>query len=168
MSVRLNPFTLASSMFTVAAIVLAMSALAYGENITGKVLDPQGSAVVDAQIRLFDRNGGDMRSTMSSKDGAYAFQGIPAGTYLMEADASTGTLRGSQEVTVRGDEKLDLKLTTSGAKADVLVTASGTSLSGDEVSKALDGVDSEDIDLRDELSISESIRNVPGLRCLLY
>jgi len=151
-------------MFTVAAIVLAMSTFAYGENITGKVLDPQGSAVVDAQVRLFDRYGGDMRSTMSSKDGVYGFQGIPSGTYLVEADASTGTLRGSQEVTVRGDEKMDLKLTISAAKTDVLVTASGTSLSGDEVSKALDVVNSEDIDLRDELSISESIRNVPGLR----
>ena len=105
-----------------------------------------------------------MRSTTSSKEGAYGFQGIPAGTYLVEADGSTGTLRGSQEVTVRGDEKLDLKLAISGTKTEVLVTASGTSLSGDENAKALDVVDSEDIDLRDELSISEALRNVPGLR----
>jgi iron complex outermembrane receptor protein len=151
-------------MFTVVATLLVMSALAYGENITGKVLDPQGNAVADAQIRLFDRNGGDMRSTMSSKDGAYGFQAIPAGTYLVEADGSTGTLRGSQEVNVRGDEKLDLKLAISGAGTDVLVTASGTSLSGDEVSKALDVVDSDDIALRDVLSISEALRTVPGLR----
>jgi len=163
MFVRLNSLKVVSSMLAVAASVL-MSTIAYGENIAGKVLDPQGSAVADAQIRLFDRNGGDMRSTMSSKDGAYGFQGIPAGTYLVEADTSTGTLRGSQEVTVRGDEELDLKLAISGAKTDVLVTASGTSLSGDEVSKALDVVDSDDISLRDELSISEAIRNVPGLR----
>jgi iron complex outermembrane receptor protein len=164
MFVRLNPFTAVSSMFAVIATVLAMSVFAYGENITGKVLDPQGSAVADAQIRLFDRNGGDMRSTMSAKDGAYGFQGIPAGTYLVEADGSTGTLRGSQEVTVRGDEKLDLKLAISGIKTDVLVTASGTSLSSDENAKALDVVDSDDIDLRNELSISEALRTVPGLR----
>jgi iron complex outermembrane receptor protein len=101
---------------------------------------------------------------MSSKEGLYSFQGIPSGTYLIEADASTGTLRGSQEVTVHGDEKLDLQLAISGTKTDVLVTASGTSLNGDEIAKALDVVDSEDISLRNELSISEAVRNVPGLR----
>src|SRR5882672_495495 len=154
----------ACSLFALVLTLVAMSALGYAENITGKVLDPQGSAVADAQIRLFDRNGGDMRSTTSSKEGVYGFQGIPAGTYLIDADGSTGTLRGSQEVTVRGDEKMDLKLTISGSKTDVLVTASGTSLRGDEIAKALDVVDSEDIDLRNEISISEALRTVPGLR----
>jgi iron complex outermembrane receptor protein len=145
------------------ATLIAMSVVAFGENISGRILDPEGNSVADAQVRLFDRNGGDMRSTVSSKEGIYGFQSIPAGTYLIEAD-SFGTLRGSQEVSVKGDEKLDLKLEISGTRTDVLVTASGTSLSGDEVSKALDVVDSDDIDLRDEFSISEAVRNIPGLR----
>jgi len=152
------------SLFAVIPTVVAIAAFGYAENITGKVLDPQGTAVADAQLRLFDRNGGDMRSTTSSKEGIYGFQGIPEGTYLIEADGSTGTLRGSQEVTVRGDEKMDVKLAISGTKTDVLVIASGTSLHGDEIAKALDVVDSQDIDLRSELSISEALRTVPGLR----
>jgi len=155
---------LACSLVAAISIVVAMSAFGYAENITGRVLDPQGSAVADAQIRLFDRHGGDMRSMTSSKEGVYGFQGIPPGTYLLEADGSTGTLRASQEVTVRGNETLDLKLEISGTRTDVLVSASGTSLRGDEIGKALDVVESDDIDLRTELSISESLRNVPGLR----
>ncbi|HET9130962.1 MAG TPA: TonB-dependent receptor plug domain-containing protein, partial [Terriglobia bacterium] len=162
--VNLNSIVFMISIIAVAAMFLAMPAFAYAENITGRVLDPQGSVVANAHVRLFDRNGGDLRSTVSSKDGTYGFQGIPAGTYLLEADGSTGTLRGSQEVAVHGDEKLDLKLAISGARTDVLVTASGTSLAGDEISKALDVVDSDDIALRDELSISEAVRSVPGLR----
>ncbi len=104
MFARLVHFRSKWPLVAVMSAVLAMPLIGHAENITGKVLDPQGSAVPDAQIRLFDRNGGDMRSTTSSKDGAYSFQGIPAGSYLVEADASTGTLRGSQEVTVRSDE----------------------------------------------------------------
>jgi vitamin B12 transporter len=159
-----NRFTFSFSLAAVLSTVLAMSAFAYAENITGKVLDPQGGVVAEAQIRLFDRNGGDMRSTTTSKEGTYAFQGVATGTYLLEAEGSTGTLRGSQEVTVRGDETVDLRLAISGAKTEVLVTASGTSQNGDEIAKALDVVDSEDISLRNELSISEALRNVPGLR----
>src|SRR5882672_785018 len=45
----------ACSLFALVLTLVAMSALGYAENITGKVLDPQGSAVADAQIRLFDR-----------------------------------------------------------------------------------------------------------------
>src|SRR3954471_3166319 len=97
MLVRLLSLRVVRWKFAVAATVFMVSTTAYGQNIAGKVLDPQGRAVADAQIHLFDRNGGDMRSTMSANDGAYSFQGIPAGTYLVEADAS-GTLRGSQEV----------------------------------------------------------------------
>jgi len=160
-SVKLK-FVLVSIIAVVAVGALATAGLA--ENISGKVLDPQGSAITDAQVRLFDRNGGEMRSTISSKEGAYTFQDIPAGTYLLEADGPSGTLRGSEEVVVKGDETKDLKLAISGTRTDVLVTASGTPLTLDEISKSLDVVDSEDIDLRNELSVSELIRNVPGLR----
>jgi vitamin B12 transporter len=144
--------------------ILVIPVFAHAESVTGKILDPQGNAVGDAIIRLFVLNSGEMRSTASSKDGSYGFQGIPAGDYLLEAEGPTGTLRGSHDVAVSGDEKTDLKLAISGTKTDVLVTASGTPLSADGISKSIDVVDSEEISLRSEFSISEAIRNLPGLR----
>ena len=147
-----------------AATILGMSIFCSAENITGKVLDPQGSSIADAQVRLFDRNGGEVRSTISSKEGVYSFQDIPAGTYLIEADGPSGTLRGSEEISVKNDETKDLKLAISGTKTDVLVIASGTPLTQDEIAKSLDVVDADEIGLRNELSISEALRTVPGLR----
>ncbi|HLQ77216.1 MAG TPA: TonB-dependent receptor, partial [Terriglobia bacterium] len=156
--------------FRIASLVVALSALlslpgyVHAENLTGRILDPQGKSVPDAQVRLFDRNSGELRATRSSRDGDFAFQGIPTGIYLVEADGASGTLAASYEVNVNGDQKMDLKLGINGTKTDVLVTASGTPLNVDEISKAVDVIDSEEIALRDEFSISETLRSVPGLR----
>lgn len=141
-----------------------MPAFVHAESLTGQVVDLQGSAVADAKIRLFDRTGGEPRSTTSSKEGSYSFQGIPRGTYLLEAEGATGTLRVSREVVVKGDEKVKLQMAISSTNTEVLVTASGTPLNVDENAKALDVVDADEISLRDELSISEAIRSLPGVR----
>ncbi len=49
-------------------------------------------------------------------------------------------------------------------RSTVVVTASDTPQSVDEVSKAISVVDRQDIDDRDESQIAESLRTVPGLR----
>jgi vitamin B12 transporter len=143
---------------------LMSPAFAWSDDLTGKVLDPQGNVVSDAQLRLFDRKSGELRKTTSSPEGAFSFQGISSGEYLLEADASGAALTGSRVVDVRGNQSVDLQLRISGVNTEVLVTASGTPLAIEEVAKALDVVDSKAIDQRVELSITEAIRNIPGLR----
>ena len=49
-------------------------------------------------------------------------------------------------------------------RSTVVVTASDTPQSVDEVSKAVSVVEKQDIEDRDESMIAESLRNVPGLR----
>ena len=134
------------------------------ESLRGRVLDPQGAAVADAKLRLFDRNNGERRATQSLSDGAYSFVKIPDGDYLLEAEAADAALKASEPVTVRGDSAQDLTLAVTGGAVEVVVTASSTPLELREVSKALDVIDSEQIALRDEFALSEAIRNVPGVR----
>jgi len=38
------------------------------EDLTGKILDPDGRAVANASLRLYERNSGDLRTTKSSSD----------------------------------------------------------------------------------------------------
>lgn len=149
--------------FTVLAM-LAASAAAYADSLTGKVVDPQGLIVANATIALFDRNSGEQRNTVSAKDGTYTFSDIPAGAYLLEADASGSALVVSQDVDVRGAQTLDVSLKVAGARTGVVVTASGTSQSLTEVAKAVDIVDAEQINLRDVFQITEAIRVVPGVQ----
>lgn len=150
--------------FIMIAIVSLLPASLCAETLTGQVLDPQGKSVPAAQLRLFDRNSGELRSTRSNSDGSFSFPGLPAGSYLLEADGSSGTLSASSEVVLSGDQKLDLKLAIAGTRTDVRVTANSTPLNVDEIAKAVDVVDSEEIALRDSISISDALRTVPGLR----
>jgi iron complex outermembrane receptor protein len=144
--------------------MLMSSGTAFADSLTGKVVDPQGLAVANATIVLFDRNSGEQRNTMSGEDGVYGFGDIPAGAYLLEADASGSALVVSQEVVVKGAQRLDVTLRVAGARSGVVVTASGTSQSITEVAKAVDMVDAEQMNLRDAFQITEAIRIVPGVQ----
>ena len=157
--------------FRTAFIVLVLMLVAFrfpltlsAETLTGQVLDPQNKTIAGAEVRLFDRNGGEMRTTKSADDGTYSFKGLPIGNFLLEAGNSSGTLSGSSEVLVAGDKKLDLKLEISSIKSEVLVIASNTPQRTDEIAKAVDAIDSDEIVLRDENSVPDAIRSFPGIR----
>ena len=59
---------------------------------------------------------------------------------------------------------LDIRLELAGVRSTVVITASDTPQSVDEVSKAVSVVDQQEIDERDQSAISEALRTVPGLR----
>ncbi len=151
-------------LFVLAFIVLVLPTTAVADNLTGRVLDPQGKIVPGAQVRLFDRKTGQLRTTATSSEGAYSFSGIPSGDYLLDGDASSAALSASKEVSVRGDQTADIELKISTVNVEVLVTAAGTAQSVEEIAKAIDVVDSEEIAQRDELSITEAVRTLPGIR----
>jgi vitamin B12 transporter len=146
----------------VAALLCTSPAVA--EDLTGKVLDPDGAAVPNSSLRLFDRNTGELRTTRTSSDGSYSFQGIPAGDYLLEGDAANAALNGSKQVTVRGNQSENLSLKVSGRSTEILVTASSVPLSVEQIGKAIDVVDAEEIGLRNEFSLGEALRVLPGIR----
>ncbi len=145
-------------------ILVGLPTVARADGLTGKVVDAQGLPVANARITLFDRNGGERRTTVSGKDGAYSFAGIPAGGYVIEADASNSALVVSQDVSVRGEQSLDLTLRVAGSRTGVVVTASGTSQAITEVAKAVDIVDAEQMSRRDVFQITEAIRLLPGVQ----
>ena len=148
----------ASALFGLPAGVLA-------DDLSGRVIDPQGSVVPRAELLLYERTGGgQLRESASGADGQYLFSDIPSGEYVLEGRASGGSLSGSAVVAVSGDRILDLELAISGITAEVVVTASTTPLAVQEVAKAIDVVDAEEIALRNELSVTEAIRTLPGIR----
>jgi len=134
------------------------------ESLKGKILDPAGETVPGASVHLFDRKTGEKRSTTASRDGSYSFPGIPSGDYLIESDASNGALSGSTPVSVTNDQTQDLKLAIMGSSTQVLVTASAVPLSIQEVAKAVDAIDADELDRRNEFSLAEAVRTVPGIR----
>src|SRR5690349_5007541 len=148
------------------AFVTAAHAQTVDTEISGHVKDPQGANLPGATVRLFGRDRTLSLVTATDSSGAYSFKHLAAGEYLIEAEASGFALAEAKSVAVtRGQTTtLDIALQLSGLRSSVVVTASDTPQTVDEVSKALTVVDNQEIDERDEMAIPESLRVVPGLR----
>jgi iron complex outermembrane receptor protein len=134
--------------------------------IAGQVKDPQGASLPGAIVTLFARERTFSLSTTTDSTGTYHFEKLAPGEYLVEAAAEGFASASAQQVVVeRGHAAtLDISLELSGVRSTVVVTASDTPQSVDEVSKAVTVVDRREIDERDESTIAESLRTVPGLR----
>src|SRR6266849_6300752 len=155
------------------AFVLAQSAVALAQatgnsntTITGHVKDPKGASLPGASVTLYARERSFHLSTTTDSTGAYRFEKLAPGEYLVEAEAEGFASASAQRVTVKRGQAatLDIPLELAGVRSTVVVTASDTPQSVDEVSKAVTVVDRQDIDERDESAIAESLRSVPGLR----
>jgi iron complex outermembrane receptor protein len=135
-------------------------------NITGQVKDPQGASVPGANVSLYNRERTFSLSTTTDSSGSYHFEKLGPGEYLIEAKAQGLASATAQQVIIeRGKTTtLDIPLELSSLRSTVVVTASDTPQSADEVSKAVSVVDRQEIDERDESAIAESLRTVPGLR----
>lgn len=144
-------------------VLLSVSPLS-AEDLTGKVLDPDGKAVPNASLRLYERKSGELRATKTTSDGTYSFRGVPAGDYLLEGDASDSALNGSRQISLEGSQTENLDLKVSSRSTEISVTANSIPLSVQETGKAIDVIDAAEIALRNEFSISESLRTLPGIR----
>ncbi|MCI0485579.1 MAG: TonB-dependent receptor [Blastocatellia bacterium] len=133
-------------------------------SLGGRVLDESGAAVSGAMVRLSSREG-LQRSAITAGDGAYAFDELKSGEYLLEVEARNFR-RKVEAVRLDSDQgrAFDVTLTVAGVDEYLVVTASGTAQSVDETSKSISVVKRDEIERRDEYSLTESLRPVPGLR----
>ena len=131
----------------------------------GVVLDPQRAAIPGARVTLTSRDNGYRQASTTSAQGEYAFHNLPPGSYFLEAQAQGFGAPQTQAVTFTGgDRRVDLVLAVAAVRTEVVVTASGTAQTADEVSKALTVVDAETVNTRDEWALSDALRDVPGIR----
>jgi iron complex outermembrane receptor protein len=138
-----------------------------GASIAGRVTDPRGAALAGATVTLYARGRTQLRlSTATDSAGAYRFERLAPGEYIVEAEAS-GFARGAAlPVNVgRGEQAaLDIRLAVAGVSTEVVVIAADAPQTVDEVSKAVTVVSRREIEERDEPTVAEALRTVPGLR----
>lgn len=156
--------------FRVALILFALcfSAKAFAQSngqITGSVIDENGAKVSGAQVILNSSTG--IRLNTSTDDGGnYTFRNLPSGTYFVEVKAEGFSVFTSEEIEFnRGESKdVPVELKLASINASVVVTATGTVQRADEVSKVVSTLDSQEIEAKHELSLTEALRGVPGVR----
>ncbi len=136
------------------------------ESISGHVKDPSGANLPGATVTLYGRDRSFNLVTVTDTSGAYSFEKLASAEYLIEAEATGFAPAPAKSVAVeRGHPTtFDISLELSGVRSTVVITASDTPQTVDEVSKALTVVDSQEIDERGESAVTESLRVVPGLR----
>lgn len=143
------------------AILRAQSAMP----LRGVVIDPQGRPIAEAQMSLF-RSASSTRigQVQSTADGRFEFAQVGAGRYLMQASAE-----GFRQTTLPlaleagSNDTMTVQLQLAGVQQTVVVTAEAAAQSIDEIAKAVSVIGRGEIDARDEYSLSETLRNVPGL-----
>jgi iron complex outermembrane receptor protein len=134
-------------------------------SISGRIADPEGQPVSQADVRLYRQDGGWQIATSSASDGRFEFLRVPAGRYWLEARTGGLETHTPLPVAVEGASvQLDVKLALTRVATRVQVTAAALPQSTSDAGKSLDVLDTPELDRRAEFSLTEALRVLPGLR----
>jgi iron complex outermembrane receptor protein len=143
----------------------ALPAAAQPVVLSGRVTDPQGGAVVGAELRLLREDGASARRTVSGGAGEYRFDDVPAGTYVLQVERAGFRRRADVVTLVNGSSAFfAVELSIAGVDESVEVTGSGVPRTASETSKALTVIDAAEIRDRNEASFAEIVRYTPGVQ----
>lgn len=156
-----------SACLLVFVCLTSMSAQTTTTFVTGRITDARGAGLPGANVTLYPRERPSERlETVTDEDGQYLFERVAPGTYLIEAKG-TGFARSAAlplRVGSGANPPLDISLELAGIREEVVVTASGSAQTVDEVSKAITVIDQRELDERDEYAIAPALQTVPALR----
>jgi len=146
------------------ASALAVAIAGEAPSVSGSVKDPQGRPVVSAAVSLFSRTSSATLATTSDTQGAYRFEGVAAGEYLLRAEAPGFAVFLADHLRVEAAFVRDIALTVAGVREEVVVTAAGTSQAADEVSKSVTVVDRAEAVARDVSALTDAVELAPAVR----
>jgi iron complex outermembrane receptor protein len=165
-TVRSDPMSVSSfCVLLLALLTVPETSMAQAARLTGRVLDVQGAAVPGATIRVTRATGGLIQVVVSAADGRYDVPGLVPGSVLVQVDRE-GFRRLVLPLTISVDSPTtaDLRLELSGVDEVIVVTAAGAPQALRETSKAVTVVDGDDIHARQEATIADIVRFVPGVQ----
>jgi outer membrane receptor protein involved in Fe transport len=113
--------------FAFAPLAVAQSQAATG-NIEGRVVDPNGAAVVGTTVTATNQDTGFTKTATTDDEGNYRLILLPPGSYRVTTIASQGFAAGTYEnvtVTVGGQSPLDIQLGLTGTNIVIDVAADG-------------------------------------------
>ena len=149
-------------------VILMSSITASAQNAAdmhGRVTDQRSASVAGAEVSLQSRSGAQFVA-LTNDNGEYRFKGLAAGDYVVEVRAKGFAIFTSKPLHVARGQALtnDVELLVEAVNGSVVITATGTAQSADEISKAISVLNDETIEQRRELTVSESLRGLPGVR----
>src|SRR5262245_50193918 len=157
-----------SKNFLLMIVVLLSSTVALAQiatDIHGRVTDQRKASVAGAEVSLRSRSGAQVVA-LTDDNGEYRFKGLPAGEYVVEVQAKGFAVFTSRALHLERGQALanDVELLVEAVNGSVVITATGTAQSADEISKAISVLNDQTIEEKREWTLSESVRGLPGVR----
>jgi hypothetical protein len=120
---------LATLLLLVLAAPVARAQSMFG-NLTGTVIDPAGAVVVGADVTAKLTASGEVRKTVTNRDGFFAFTGLPAAAFDITVTAKTFERYHATNISLSGGESRTMTITLKVGSANdtVEVSASVTDL----------------------------------------
>jgi outer membrane receptor protein involved in Fe transport len=126
-----------------------------------RVLDPTGNPVAGAQVRTSTRDSRIRSSGTTGRDRTLRLDAMRT-DHVVDISAA-GFAAVTRTISVDDSHTtMDIRLPIAGLTEHVIVTASGDQQVALEVSKAVGVVDGAEIDARQEFSVADAVRTVPG------
>ena len=140
-------------------------ALAQAPALTGRVTDAQGAVIVGAEVRAHREDGAAAQRTTTDFSGSFRFDALAAGSFVIEIEAP-GFRQQVQLLTLAGDRPgtLDVQLDVAGVDEGIVVTASGLPQVTQATSKAITLISAQEIQARNEATLTEIVRYTPGVQ----
>ncbi len=128
--------------------------------LTGRAVTPTGEVVTRGTARLVDAR----RRVALDETGRFTFDDLPADIYLVEVASDPGEL-GSRRVTVPAGETVEIEIVVDKTTVSdaVVVTASPDARSQLEVAQPTTVLSGEELELRLESSLGETLNEQPGI-----
>ncbi|MCO6509440.1 MAG: TonB-dependent receptor [Aridibacter famidurans] len=154
---------IAFAIFAFAAVCAAQSQ----SEISGSVTY-EGSAVEDASVRLSGVGTPRSFATVTDGSGRFRFGNVPAGRYVLAAISRDGSASETRVVELEPGssvvEELGLKKIPSVREVVDVSVAADTIQPISEVSKTIDVIGKKELEARNDVSIVDALKTVPGFR----
>ena len=109
-------------------------------NITGRILDDQGSAVPGVSVTALNAQTGFSRTTVTDAEGVYRLNALPVGTYDLTADLTGFTKVENKAIVLNVGQTLDVNMSLKVASVQESVTVTGESPMIETRSSSVGGV----------------------------
>lgn len=133
-------------------------AVAAAGSITGRVLGGDGEPLAKVEVILVDLR----RRVETGADGSFRFEGVPAGSYLIEIEGPTGAATSRVVVAAGAAAELTLRLQVVHHSDEVVVTG-GLVRSQLELAQATNILHDEDLAFRLQGTLGETLAQQPGI-----
>jgi iron complex outermembrane receptor protein len=153
-------------------LILTAARAAFGQNssvLAVRVVDVLDAPVPRARVTVSARAGGPPQTALTAEDGLATFGSMAAGDHLIEVEARGFARPDVTAVQLANGQRhqVSITLAIAGFSDVVVVTASSTPQSVDELSKAASVVTRDDMDTRGDRTIADALRSLAGIRTQL-